>query len=199
MGALHFCSALCPLWRDAGRRRVAVLAQSLLDRSLHGNCPVGRHGLQPLGGCRPGRCQSANRSAGDSGRPTQPTLRRRLYRGDVLAFVLAAASSTGRHSCFLPWFCGAPALLLHQEIHPLVSPGARPGPGDCSRSRLDRDPRHAGSAHRGAHRGGAFLGGGIRCALRLPGHGARPGSRPEQHPAKPGEFGQRFGLRAPCT
>ena len=161
MGALHLCPPVCPLRRDAGRRRVAGLAQSFLDCGLHGDRALRRDGLQPLGGCPPGRCQSENRSARDSRRFAKPQLCRRLYRGYVAGLCPGCgAIEPGDAPAFSRGSRGAPALLLHQEVHPLVSPGARPGVGHRSRSRLDRDPRLSGSAHRRAHRGSAVSGWG---------------------------------------
>ncbi len=125
------------------------------------------------------RLDAANpRTAGarDSRWLAEPPLCRRLYRGDVAGFYSGrGAAEPGDPIALSCGPRGAPAVLLHQAVHPLVSPGARPGARDCPRRSLDRHPRNAGSAHRSAHRGGSFLGGRIRCALRLPGHGARPG------------------------
>ena len=90
-----------------------------------------------------------------------------------LAFILAAAQ-LNRETLFLSpvVLAVAPAVLLHQTLHPLVSPGARPGAGNGPRRSLDCYPRIARSAHRRAHCRGSLLGGRIRCPLCLPGHGA---------------------------
>ena len=93
----------------------------------------------------------------------------------------------------------APALLLHQAVHPLVASGARPGSRHCPGGCLDRDSRHSGSAHRGAYRGRHFLGRWFRCALRVPGLWRTTRMRPEQHSQVFRYSREPSGLRAPCT
>ena len=60
----------------------------------------------------------------------------------AVAFVLAAAQLNRVTLLLSPVALAChPALLLHQAVHPLVSPGAGSGAGNCARGCLDRNPR----------------------------------------------------------
>ena len=115
----------------------------------------------------------------------------------ALLFVFSRVAAEPAHAAALAGgVAGAAGLLVYEADHALVAPGAGPRAGHCAGRGMDCDPRRAGPAHPGADGSGALLGGGLRCAVRLPGRGARPRRRAAQHSAGAGRAqGLRDGPR----
>ena len=146
-------------FRDGGYATARDLAEAALDRGGHGGGALRRHGLQPAGGCRYRRPQSAH--------PDAPPARRPAWAAGSPG---ASWRSPRRCSCSRPGELNplclhlAPLalghrllLLLHQALHLLLAPGAGLQPGDRAGGRVDRRARLARSAHPVAHRRGHLL------------------------------------------
>ena len=141
-----------------------------MDRGLHGGGAIGGDGVQPTGGRAAGCGESADGDAGSTGRSAEQRVCRRLCcgigdcvcggRGDAEP-ADAGVGSAGTGS--------GVDLQLHQAGDAVVACGAGACAGDCASGSMDCRAGIAGLADYGVDGCGAALGGGIRCALRVPG------------------------------
>ena len=169
VGALHLCASICPVRCDAGRRRPSDTASAIVDHCCHGCGALGRHGIQPPGRRHNRRQQPAHCGPCSPCRPADARIRHHVYRLLMRAICFRSfPAESHRATSLAARIGGAPAVLVHQALYPLVAFSSRicfrNGPG----SRLDRNPRLARSAHSASNRSRDLLGRRLRRTLRLP-------------------------------
>ncbi len=151
-------------------RRGATGLEAGVDRGGDGGGAVGRHGLQPSGGSKYRRAQSAHQDAASARRHADARFRLGLRShgkralsvggGRVESVVLETRAAGAGHRVL---------LFLHQAVYVVFASRSRIQFGHRAGGGLDRGARIARPPHSLAHRGRYLLDGRLRRHLRVPG------------------------------